>query len=153
MNYAKILPKNPWNKKGKKICKPGSVCGTANRIGGSHLTERPTRKNETDSLRFINEDSSCLVLHRKGFACPIGYPTGGGLLPRLFTSHSGTAKLFRGGLFSVALSVSDSLRNSEPLLIARYPVLWCPDFPLRTFKRSDCPIFFPNKSKDKIINS
>jgi len=68
-------------------------------------------------------------------------PSDGGLLPRLFTSHS-MPQAAQGGLFSAALSIP---AVAGPLFITRHPVLRCPDFPHGNFFPRDYPVFFPDQ--------
>jgi len=70
-----------------------------------------------------------------GFSCPLGYPRGGGLLPRLFTLTRGQSLLRRlssGGLFSVTLSVARDFHPGLPRVLRGMP-----PYGVRTFLR-DC---------------
>src|SRR3990172_2946406 len=84
------------------------------------------------SLRRTGERPPIWSCSGWGLPCPLGRPRGGGLLPRLFTLTPGELKS-RGGVFSVALSVS-----SRSLRVTEHPALRSSDFPLRR-SRSDHP--------------
>src|SRR5271168_2626930 len=58
-----------------------------------------------------------------GLSCPAGCPTGGGLLPRLFTLTATPVRARHGGLFSVTLSIDRSFRPGPPRLFPRHAAL------------------------------
>ena len=49
-----------------------------------------------------------------GLSCPEGCPSGGGLLPRLFTLTASPLQARRGGFFSVTLSIGHGFRPGPP---------------------------------------
>jgi hypothetical protein len=148
-------------KKGKKIRKPGSVLG--NHLSGPSSKAERTLSDlpegwEADSLRaLLQAPPSCLVLHRMGFTSRFllpgnavgSYPAFSLLTPSLRTGRTFLCCTFR---FGKARKISP-FDSAYPLLVARHPVLWCPDFPPRPEGRSDCPIFFPINRLLKIINA
>jgi hypothetical protein len=82
---------------------------------------------------------------RWGFPCRVACASRGALLPHLFTITP-TPKC-RGCLFSVALSVGNSLDFPPAYIpaararVTRHRALWCSDFPLLTRAKSDSPPF------------
>jgi hypothetical protein len=120
-------------KKEKKTYKPGSVVG-------NHLSKRPTRRNEKRTASFFSqcEKNSFLCGLAPDRVClPLLLPKARWALTPPF--HHSLRHLapqgasWRGGLFSVALSVD---RFRPPTFDTWYPVLRCPDFPPRCNK---CP--------------
>lgn len=117
-------------KKERKICKPDSVFPKQGEAViylapeiPKHLATHPGVEKRTVSFRIDAENPLYLVLHRIGFTC--SQQRDGELLPRLFTSRSfpelGKEWSFLCGTFHTL---------TGPSLSTRYPVLWCPDFPL-----------------------
>jgi hypothetical protein len=96
------------------------LLGTSSSLPGSHRRIGPIRAGALHpgcSLFGLAPSGVCL-------ARPVTRPAGE-LLPHRFTLTPREASLARGGLLSVALSLT-----SRPVGVTHHCVLWSPDFPL-----------------------
>ena len=109
------------------VCKPGSV-GLLSQSGRSFLSEHSHPCSLAAYPRCLDRGGR-LSPHiwpcsSRGLPCRSCYHECGGLLPHRFTLATSRG----GGLFSVALSVTNSSRHSRPG-VTWQPVHWSPDFP------------------------
>jgi len=69
-----------------------------------------------------------------GFSCPLGYPRGGELLPRLFTLTRICRSKTGRSIFCDTIRRSRFSTETSPIFTG-HVVLWCSDFPLNFSKK------------------